>query len=69
MPELFPEEAFDDLWLMHQEEKEFMEFIEMMEHRSNIAKETPCPHCGYKTLTPISLSESKCETCNNITEI
>lgn len=59
-------DLIDDLWTIQKEEDEFIEFIELMEHRSNIAKETPCPYCGNKSLEPISLEESQCETCNNI---
>lgn len=63
-----------DLWTLYEQEQnqhenEFLEFIEMMEHRSSISRETPCPNCGHKALEPISLSESTCENCNKTFEI
>lgn len=55
--------------MQREDEADFYNFIEMMEHRSLIAKENACPNCGYKTLEPISISESKCETCEQTFKI
>ena len=58
-----------ELWAMFQEFDDFQKYVDLMEHRSNIAKDSHCPYCGYKTLEPISLTHSECKTCNKIIEI
>lgn len=52
----------NDLWNMY-EEDDFLEFIDMMDQRTAILKDEPCPSCGYKSLVPISTHESMCDNC------